>query len=366
MEEAPRLDPVITMACDNCGSNMAYDAKRQLMLCPSCQSTKEPPKAQDMVIEKDFNSALALDDAPKGMGTAMKSYHCENCGANTMVDPSTVGFSCSFCGSSKVNEAAYAEKVIKPAGILPFAYPKDKALEAFKTWVGKGLFVPNDLAKRARLAKIDGVYVPFWTYDAETESYWTAEAGYYYYETEYFTDNNGQRQSRQVRKTRWVPANGYYAHNFDDVLVVASGGVKQNMMERINNYNLGKVVNYDAQYMIGWMSEVYAKDVKQGFEVADKIMNDFIRTECGRQVPGDTYRNLDIHTRKDGITFKHILLPLWIAAYQYGDSSFQFLINGETGKIAGDKPTSWIKVTIAILLVLAIIATLVWYFKFRK
>lgn len=359
-----KLERSLSMSCPGCGSQMAYSATKEMMLCENCGTTQALPKESDMVVENDFTEALNLTDEQVTLGSGNKEFHCNNCGANTMVDQQTVAFECPFCGSKNVNEEAHAHKVIQPAGVLPFKVEKKTANQKFKEWIGKGWWYPSSLGKMARLDKMVGVYVPFWTYDADTDSSWTAEAGYHYYETVRYTDSNGNSQTRQEQRTRWVPASGYYQHWFDDVTVIASGGVKQNRVERVYPYDLKQVVNYNTQYLLGWRSEVYQKDVKEGFDVATGIMDDYIRAAIVKQIPGDTYRNLSVHTRKHNITYKHLLLPLYVAAYQYKGKTFQVVVNGQNGKISGEKPLSWIKITLAVLAVAAIAATL--YFVFKK
>jgi len=334
------------------------------MLCDNCGTTASPPAERDQVIEHDYTEALYMPQTQAGLGVAAKEFHCNNCGANTLVEPTTVSFECPFCASKNVNEEAHRQQLIQPAGVLPFRIEKKAANQQFREWIGKGWWYPRKLEKLAQLDKMEGVYVPFWTYDADTDSSWTAEAGYYYYVTVHYTDSQGNQQSRQEQRIQWVPASGYYQHWFDDVTVVASGGVKQSRVEAIYPYDLEQVVNYDSQYLLGWHSEVYQKDVKEGFEVAEEIMDGYIRSEIIRTIPGDTYRNLLVHTRKHSITYKHLLLPLYIAAYLYEGKSYQVVVNGQSGKISGEKPLSWIKITLATVAVLAVATAL--YFLFRK
>lgn len=358
-------EKAIKIPCNACGGEMLYDAKSQKMLCQHCGSTQEVPSESDMIVEKPFTEALTLDSAPKGFDTEKKVFHCNNCGANTAVDTGTVTFKCGFCGSEKYNEKSVEQNIIKPAGVLPFAITKNQALDKFTEWLGKGFFYPSDLKKLASLDNIHGMYLPFWTYDAQTSSSWYADRGFHYYVTEYYTDSNGNQQSRQVQKTRWVSVSGYFQHFFDDVLVIGSKGVKQSRVEKIYPFSLEKVVNYDPSFLLGWEAEIYEIDVKEGFNMADGIMDKYIRSECAglARGNGDTYRALSITTSKNNITYKHIMLPIWVAGYTYKNKIYQFIINGETGKVSGKKPLSWIKITITVLIVLIIIAVLVVLFK---
>jgi predicted RNA-binding Zn-ribbon protein involved in translation (DUF1610 family) len=358
-----KLEVVTNVKCTACGSEMIWSPEKQKLECKHCGNLQEMPFASDQVVERSFAEGLSLADQPTGYGTPTKVFNCKSCGSNTAVEASTVSFQCPFCGSDNVNEEAAQNKVIQPAGILPFVYDKRKALDAYKTWIKKGLFTPSSLKKIAALEKIAGVYLPFWTYDADTFSHWTAMAGYYYYTTETYYEG-GQMKTRQKRNVRWVPASGYLEKSFDDVLVVASHGVTQREVEKIYPFTLSKVNNYDPRFILGHLSEVYERDVKGGYQVADGIMDAEIRSACTRQIPGDTHKDLSVSTRKSNITFKHILLPIWVAAYKFKGKSFQFLVNGETGKIAGKKPVSVGKVILAILIGLIIAGGL--YFLFGR
>lgn len=359
MSETATQEQFISVPCDACGSEMVYDPATQGLLCKHCGNKKDLPREADMVIERSFSETFSLGAMPTGFSVETKTFHCNNCGANTAVDPDEVSFTCPFCSSTNVNQEAHQNRVITPSGILPFVITKEKALESFKKWIGKGFFRPGKLKRLAQLEKINSIYLPFWTYDAETASHWTAEAGYHYYVTETYTDSEGKSQTRQVQKTRWQPVSGYYEHFFDDILILASQGLKQKESDRIAPYDMEAIVNYDSRYILGHESEVYQKDVQEGYKVADGIMDNKIQSEVSKRVPGDTHRNLNINTRKSGITFKHILLPIWIAAYQFRDKTYRFTVNGQTGKIAGKKPLSWTRIILTILIAAGVITALV-------
>ncbi len=361
-EQAER---VISVDCGNCGSQMTYEAASRTLKCSHCGHSQALPAESDMVVERSFSEAMSLEDRPTGFGIATKVFHCDGCGSETAVELNSPSIECPFCGSKNVNEEAHESRVIQPSGIMGFKIERNAALLKFKEWIGKGWFHPNDLKKLAKLDKLAGIYLPFWTYDTNTSSSWWAEAGYYYYVTESYTDSQGKSHTRQVRRTRWVPASGYYEHFFDDVLVVGSNGVTQNMVEKIFPYELNEVINYDSKFLLGWKSEVYQKDVKEGFAIADGIMDRFIHSQIVSRIPGDTYRNLSINTRKSNVTFKHVLLPLWLSGYRYGKKVFQFLVNGQTGKAGGSKPLSFWKIAFAVLLALAI-GGAIYYFTQMK
>lgn len=356
METNEKLDATLRMPCKNCGSEMAYNATKKAMLCDSCGHTQIIETGTDKIQEKSLESGLSLKEA-KGLQVSSKTFNCTNCGAATAVTSETVNFSCGFCGSKNVNQKATEEsRVISPEAIVPFVVDRKEATQKYKGWIGSGWFRPSNLAKMASMDKLHGVYIPFWTFDARTSSNWYADAGYHYYETEYYTDNEGKQQSREVQHTRWVPASGYLDVNFDDVLVIASQGVSQQRAESVMPFDLKKLVNYDSRFVLGWETELYKIDLAKGVKVGEDVMDNEIRNRCSAEVPGDTFRNLEVNTDKHNITYKHILLPIWISAFQYKGKTFQFVVNGQTGEISGEKPVAYGKVILAILAVIAIIA----------
>lgn len=352
---------IVNVLCTGCRGNMVYSPDKQMLECPQCGSTRPIPTANDKVVENDFGTALNLSASQTGFDAQSKDFKCSACGSVTSFPADTVSFECPFCGSKNVDPAAHESRVIRPAALIPFKVNKKTAVEKFKDWIGSGWFHPNDLKKRASMDRMHGVYLPYWTYDAMTYSHWTADAGYYYYTTETYTDSNGRTQTRQVRHVRWVPVSGYHEYFFDDVLVVASHGVQQRMAEKVMPFQLGELVNYDPQFMLGMEAEVYQKDVQQGFTVAEGIMASELERQIVQQIPGDTHRFLNINTRKSNITFKHILLPSWISSYTYKNKVYQFLVNGQTGAIGGDKPLSFWKIFFTVLAVVAV-GVLIWYF----
>lgn len=346
----------LQIKCPNCGNpQVTFDEERGKLHCDYCDYTRDLPKENDEIRERPLHAGMAMNDVPRGLNIEAKVYHCESCGSERSIPGDQVGLTCPFCGSEAVNEGATETRVIQPAGLLPFAISKEDAYQKFKKWLGMGWFHPNNLSRLASLEKIQGVYLPFWTFDASTYSQWSAQAGYYYYETRYVTDANGNRRAQQVRKVRWESVSGNFQHFFDDVLVIASQGVDQSLAHKVYPYDLTQLVNYDAHYLLGWETELYQHDIKDSYQTADQIMDGEIAQMIVRLIPGDTHRFLKIRTQKDRLTYKHLLLPSWVAGYRYKGKVFQFLVNGQTGRIGGNKPLSAWKITIAVVLGLLVI-----------
>ncbi len=328
--------------CDGCGAHLEFDADEQAMKCPYCGTMVRVERVKDPIVEH------RLDEVPSRTGWERKAttIKCESCGATTVLGVELAD-ECAFCDSPMIKRLPQHEDIITPENLVPFRIDHDEARTLYFHWIGRGFFRPGNLKKVARLDKLKGIYTPFWTYDCHTYSEWTATSGDYYYETEsYTTWENGERVSktRRVRKVRWYPSSGSRKGFYDDQLIVASKGIDYHLMFEIYPFHLDGLVTYKPEYLSGWLAEEYSIGVRQGWYIAkDNVKKDEYK-RCGNDVPGDTYRNLNVNTKFSDITYKHILLPIWTASYIYKGKLYHFLINGQTGELHGYKPISWAKV----------------------
>ena len=99
----------------------------------------------------------------------------------------------------------------------------------------------------------------------------------------------------------------------------------------------------------------------EGFEIAKGITDSKIRRLVRRDIGGDEQRIISLNTKYNDITFKHLLLPVFVSAYKIKDKLFQFLINGRTGEVQGQRPYSWIKIILTTVAVLVVIGTISYF-----
>jgi predicted RNA-binding Zn-ribbon protein involved in translation (DUF1610 family) len=353
LQESSDSTATETFLCPQCGAEMGWDADRKTLRCDFCGYQQEPEQIGE-IVEYDLESFLRSDAAiAHGYGTQTKSINCQQCGASIAVEPEVVSSECPFCGSNLVLEQETSTNIIQPESLLPFQVSQEMALRKYRNWLGRGIFRPGDLKRRAGRGQLYGVYLPFWTFDADALSQWRAQAGYYYYVTEtYTTTENGKRvtKTRQVRRTRWQPAWGQHSGHYDDVLIYATESVDRRMLEKIYPFDTKQLVPYRSSYLSGWRAEQYQIDLQQGWTIGRNKIIAYERDACIRQIPGDTYRNLHVNTTVIDVTFKHTLLPVWIASYPYNGKIYRYMVNGQTGKVEGQKPISWIRVTIAVIM----------------
>lgn len=344
--------------CEGCGADLRWDPGVTALKCPYCAMEKSIAPAGGQVNERSVDAALR---APRnlGWGAERKVVACKRCGAHTTLDPHVAASSCAFCGTAAVVDAPAGANVVRPEGLLPFRITRDSALNSFRAWVRKLWLRPSDLKSNSRVEKMQGVYIPFWTFDAATHSWWTAEAGYYYY-VDVRVQENGKMVTKRERRTRWEPASGSLEKFFDDVPVPASRGVDQNLCQGIEPYPTADLTPYEPSYLSGFLAEENAIDLPEALESAKERMRDAIRSACAAEVPGDTHRNLQVQTRFSALAYKNALLPVWIAAYDYRGKPYRFIVNGVTGKCSGTAPWSWIKITLLVMTLLTLAMIFLW------
>jgi predicted RNA-binding Zn-ribbon protein involved in translation (DUF1610 family) len=345
---------------------MRFDAGQQQLICDHCGHQMAPAESEggQSIVEYNLEDGLAAAKERGFGGEERVISSCQECGARVSYRDRATTASCDFCGSSQVLEQEENRSLIRPESLVPFAVEQKAASERFNKWL-KGLwFRPNDLKRKAKVTDIQGVYVPYWTFDADVESDWTAQAGYYYYETEYYEDEDGNEKSREVRHTRWEHAWGSREDNFDDVLVCASKGLPENLADRLSTFDTKALKPYDSAFLSGWKAEEYAVDLNGAWKRGVDKMESKQRQRCANDVPGDTHRFLQVTNYFSNETFKHILLPIWISAYRYRDKAYRFLVNGQTGEVVGKAPWSIWKILAAIIVLTALVVG--GYFLYRR
>lgn len=290
------------------------------------------------------------------MGTETRSVKCESCHAISVFDADRAAQRCDFCGSPAIISVDDLQAPITPESLLPVVVSASEVRTRLREWYGSRWFAPNKLKRLALTDTLRGIYIPYWTFDAHADATWTAQSGYYYYVTEHYTDSNGRSATRQVRKTRWRPSSGALSHFFNDELVPGTAGVVPDLLQKVEPFpTLDQLKPYDPVYVRGWTVERYQVDLRKASDMNRGRMDATLRALCAAEVPGDTYRALEVDAIYQSRTFKHILVPVWLTTYTYGRRSFQVIVNGFTGKMAGKHPLSWVKITLAIFMAVLVI-----------
>jgi predicted RNA-binding Zn-ribbon protein involved in translation (DUF1610 family) len=343
-------------ACPACGAQAEWNPTKQKLVCPFC-GTESPYKIDrdiGKVAERDLSGGLTDDAAAaKTFHEQRRSVQCQSCKAIMVYEADRVGQYCEFCGSPALVAYEEIKSPIRPEGVLPFKVDRNRVRDDIRRWWRSKWLAPGRLAKTALVDTVKSLYIPYWTFDARAHCPWEAEAGHYYYVNVEGRDSKGNRVVRQERRVRWEPASGVIDHTFDDELVPGTTGVNQNLLRQVEPFPTGECVPYDTAFLSGHVVEHYQVALTEASGESEAQMHAKLEALCAQQIPGDTYRNLVIHPSFSSRTFKHLLVPIWLLVYMFGSRSYQVVVNGYTGRIAGKYPYSPWK--IAFLIVLAII-----------
>jgi predicted RNA-binding Zn-ribbon protein involved in translation (DUF1610 family) len=338
--------------CKSCGADLEYAPGTFSMKCPYCGSeTDIPIDARGPPPEHSIGVLSQLGATVATLAPDAKSINCKQCGATSQIAGGKTATECPFCGSNVVVPQAASKALIRPEGVIPFAFDRHAAHQKFVQWIQKGFFRPKAVKKSATLEAIHTTYVPYFTYDAQADSRWRGEAGTYYYTTESYTvtvNGRPERRTRQVQHVRWQWKSGVHSAFYDDVLVCASRGLTGPLVGKLEPFNTKAAVPYTDQMLAGSEAEEYSVDPREGYQRAAQKMVDTERSECSRQLGGDTQRNLQVSTVLSRQTFRHLLLPVYLASYQYKGKSWKFMVNGQTGEVVGEAPVDWMKVLLVV------------------
>jgi len=352
----PDISALDKFPCSACGAQAQWNPTKQLLVCPFC-GTAAPftiDAATGAIEELDLARALReIPDQDRGWQAEKRTVQCQSCKAVSVFDPGRVGQNCDFCGSPALVDYQEIKAPIRPQSLLPFTVSDAAVREQIRQWYASKWLAPGKLKSRALVDRVHGVYIPYWTFDAHVVCPWTAEAGHYYYTTETYREG-GRTRTRQVRHVRWVPAAGEVRHFFDDEPVPGTRGVSHALLAQVEPFPTSDLRPYDTAFLSGFVVEHYQIVLFDAAQRSQEAMAGKLRSMCAAQIPGDTYRNLQIHPVYSGQTFKHILVPVWLLTYNFGAKAYQVVVNGVTGRMAGDYPKSVWKVLLLVLLAIIV------------
>ncbi len=348
--------------CTNCGAILNFAPGTNNLKCQYCGAENEIfSKDAAPVEELNFDEYISQHVKPEDT-IQVATVKCTTCGASSTFQPNIASDNCAFCGTPIIVSSGSTSSIIKPKSLLPFKITQKEAFDGFLKWIKKLWFAPSALKKFVTQPdKLKGMYIPFWTYDSDTYSRYTGARGTYYYVTETYVEG-GQTKTRQVRKIRWTPVSGSVSHFFDDILIVASNSLPRKYVDRLEPWDFENLASFDERYLSGFRTETYQIDLKGGFELAKNVMDSTIRQLVRRDIGGDQQQIFSLNTQYSNITFKHLLLPIWISAYRFKNKVYRFLVNGRTGEVQGERPYSFWKIFFFVLGILALIGGLLWIF----
>lgn len=353
---------VRTFPCERCGADLVFHAGAQRLRCRACgfeQDLTTQPGPATEIAERDLGARLAelaRNRARHAPSPPARELRCVGCGATvTFQGTLTAGF-CAYCGVPLQREGVHeASERIPVDGLLTFRVEAPAARGALARWARSRWFAPSEFSRRGLDGRLEATYLPFFSFDAMTATWYRGHRGDHYW----VTTGSGKHQRRELR-TRWSPASGSFQRFFDDVFVPAFGSLPEPLLRQLEPWPVAEVRPFTPEALAGTLAHTYDIELGAAFGVARARIEAAIEGEARGRIGGNVQRVDELRTRWAGLTYKHLLFPVWLLAYRYGGRSYRVAVNACTGEVNGERPYSAIKIALAVIAAIAIALVLAW------
>ncbi|MDL2234699.1 hypothetical protein LJC07_00910 [Christensenellaceae bacterium OttesenSCG-928-L17] len=336
--------------CPQCAGVMDFDPVSGGLACSYCgylEKIAAPEKSAASADELDFYAAESKENFD--WGAEKKTVLCKSCGAESIYDVLELSNECPYCGSNHVMEEK-GKNTLKPGGVCPFKIDTQQAGALFSVWLKKKLFCPSPAKKKASPSSFKGVYLPYWTFDCNTVTQYTGRYGI----DRTVKDSKGNTRT----ETDWYRTSGVYTEFIDDELVSGTTQHDTSMLKKVEPYNTHNNMAYRPEYVAGFIAERYSVGLRDAFSNAKAAIARKLENAIAQKIRFEHHADhVDVSsmsTNYSNITYKYLLLPIWLSSFTYKNKVFQFMVNGQTGKVGGKAPVSPLRVTVAVVLGIAL------------
>jgi hypothetical protein len=357
--------PVATtdaFACAQCSAPQTFDPATSKLICDHCGAAVAIVLADEAIVSHDlFGKEAIASLRASELAAGASSVTCTQCGAQAIV--TRRADRCTFCDAPMVFEVDTAISSIPPGGVVPFVVDGKQAAVKFQNWLAKRWFAPSDLVRHSKRDRLDGVYLPFWFFDAAATTQYDGQRGTVRTTTETYTDSDGKSQTRQVETVDWYPASGTVSTKSTNVMVSASAALSEKLVAKLSSWDLVRTRAFDPRFLAGFVAETYKVQPSDGFTTAYPIIESQIKSAICRDIGGDRQQVGSMNVDWNAVAFRHVLLPLWLASFRYGGKIFHVAVNAETGEVEGERPWSWQKIVLLVAVIFAAVAATVFAIK---
>lgn len=340
-EDTGEHKAVISFNCPQCDGTTGFNAADGGLTCSYC-GYHEPPKKPVVgkgAEEFEF-TVTTIQRATHGWGVARTDLHCQRCGSHTIIPPDTLSHTCPFCASNNVIQQKASQDTLRPRFLIPFKIESEACNKIAREWLGSNWMAPASMRRLARIADFSPVFIPFWTFDSRASATWKAEVG-------------RTKKTNNGTKTVWRWESGTVKHFFDDLVISGTTRLSSRLVGQIQQYDLNDLLEYEPKFLAGQQAQAYDLPLDRAWKIARDTMRELIRKECRQGASTKKIRNFSMSLDFSDESWRYILLPVYIAIYHYQGESYQVMVNGQTGKISGQRPADWLKIWLVILAIMS-------------
>lgn len=330
--------------CEKCGGGVSFDVAQGAVACGWCghvSAPAQPAVGREARAEAFTDQAIAT--ATQGWALHRRELHCDGCGVDLAVEDGDLAATCAFCGSSRVLLRDDVVQSLRPSALVPFKVQGTELAQRLRSWLGRGWIHPPDLAQGSILDEITGVYVPFWTFDALAHARWEAEVGTRRTRTVY-------RNGRAVTQSyiHWSWRSGKLVRTLPDYVQCGSARLHRPLLQQIGRFDLADLVTYRPELLAGFRAQSYDIGLTEAWDAARHRMREDVRAACTADTNSSHVRNMSVEADFDEEHWRYVLLPLYLGAYRFEGRIYHVLVNGQSGRISGQRPVVWWKVWAAV------------------
>ncbi len=336
--------------CQTCGGILRFSPDDMALKCVSCSNLEKIDIKKD-VIKHIYGTDEQKTKEYNEFTKQNKVFKCSSCGSNIVLNTLEVSKTCPYCSSPCVIDKT--EKIgLKPDGIIPFKFGKEKARELYKKGIKKKWFIPNVFKKTPPIDEMKGVYVPTFLFDANAFTSYSGRLG------------TSRTDARGRTYTSYRNISGTYKSSHKDVLVETSSKLDQITFNSINPFNIKEVVSFNSSFILGYSVEHYNQKLDVCKNLADNIMKNKIKALILSQYSYDTVASFYQKTTFSEEKYSYFIVPTYQVNYKYKDKNYTTFMNGQTGKVGSGYPKSAVKITFFVLFIIAIIVGIILAFNF--
>jgi DNA-directed RNA polymerase subunit RPC12/RpoP len=349
---SPKETVVKTYTCPNCGASIAYDIHDATLVCQFCGFTR---KVDQRVISESSEQLLdaTLPTERAHRWTERQSrVTCKQCGAGIILPAGQTADTCPYCASNRFITSPALVELVDPQVIGVIKIDPEKAAEHIRTWLNKGLLAPDDLAIRQAGMQLHPAYYPFWVFTGTLEIPW------------FYEDNIGTSKLPQ-----WETRSGSHYEMFKNVLIPGLRKFSSSEIAGIEPFNFDELVEFSPDFLAGWLALTYDLTLADAsLRAREKVLKNVKSSLSSLVEPNHPKRNFGSGEPKwSGLTYKLALLPIYIGNYPFQGKLYRMYVNGQSGKVSGDKPLDSLKVTMLAIggFLLLVIMAVILYLMLR-
>lgn len=334
------------LECDYCGSSFTVEEIEALYAQKDAQAAEvfkneEEQARRDGQEVEDTSPEIkktggSWDDSTINSdwgedGDNMRAFVCPSCGAELLCETTTAATSCPYCGNPSI-VPGQLDGSLKPDLIIPFKLDKAAAESALRQHYSKRLFLPKTFSSENQIKKIQGVYVPFWLFNATVDADCCFDAS-----------NSISSREGDYIVTRTMHYTVYRSGriSFENIPTDASKKMPNDLMDSIEPFDQSGLKPFSTAYLPGYLANKFDVTVEDSSERADKrcaqSASDVVREDVvGYQTVVPRHQNIDVSRGK----VSYALLPVWMIKTKWQGKDYLFAMNGQTGKFVGNLPVS--------------------------